>query len=245
MKPITNKIIESLSDHYDQKVQRVCVGSHWTGVKIGGQWGISYTYRGKKGEVVKRCGNLEELSAKDLIDYAKSWNFLEASVGVAAINALLTTGNIDKADNKDVMTKIFTLAKDKKVSVIGHFPFVNKVREIASETWVMELMPEQGDLPASASPTYLPQSDFVLITGTTFINKTLDGLLALSKNAVTAVIGPSAPVSPVLFEYGADIIGGSVIVDEDRFLKTVLQGARCFPYIKGLKKIVLQRKDYV
>lgn len=59
---------------------------------------------------------------------------------------------------------------------------------------------------AEAASDLIPQADVVAITGSALINHTLDRLLSLAKRQATVpVLGPSTPLSPVLFEYGASI----------------------------------------
>jgi uncharacterized protein (DUF4213/DUF364 family) len=39
------------------------------------------------------------------------------------------------------------------------------------------------------------------------------------------LLGPSTPLSPILFEYGVTIMSGTRVVDEGAVLRTVGQGA--------------------
>jgi len=70
----------------------------------------------------------------------------------------------------------------------------------------------------------IPQANVVAITAMALINHTLDGLLALCRpDALVMVLGPSAPLSPVLFEHGVAIISGARVVDEAAVMRTVGQ----------------------
>ena len=45
------------------------------------------------------------------------------------------------------------------------------------------------------------------------------------KGAKIILVGPSVPLSPVLFDYGVDVIGGAWVEDEPDVYKKILQGA--------------------
>ncbi|NIO72626.1 MAG: hypothetical protein GTN71_27310, partial [Anaerolineae bacterium] len=94
--------------------------------------------------------------------------------------------------------------------VVGHFPFIPRVREAARQLWVLEKRPGEGDLPAEAASEVIPQADVVAITGTSLINHTFEELIGLCRpEAFVLVLGPTAPLSPVLFNYGVDVISGT------------------------------------
>jgi len=89
--------------------------------------------------------------------------------------------------------------------------------------------------------TLLPQAEVVAITSTTLINHTLGGILDLiSPHAYRMMLGPSTPLSTVLFDYGFDGISGSIVTDRDRVLSCIGQGAN-FRQVKGVRKVTLRR----
>jgi uncharacterized protein (DUF4213/DUF364 family) len=114
----------------------------------------------------------------------------------------------------------------KRVALIGHFPFIPQLREQVGALWVLEQRPAGGDLPAKAATEVIPRADVVAITGTTLLNHTFEGLLALCRrDAVVLVLGPSTPLSPLLFEYGVHLLSGSIVEDVEAVLQAVSQGA--------------------
>jgi uncharacterized protein (DUF4213/DUF364 family) len=52
------------------------------------------------------------------------------------------------------------------------------------------------------------------------------------------VLGDSAILSPVLFDYGVDAIAGTKVLDPDLVLRCISQGAN-FRQIKGTKKLIM------
>jgi uncharacterized protein (DUF4213/DUF364 family) len=149
---------------------------------------------------------------------------LEASIGMATINSLI---EIDESTCVEANAYEILLEKGRgrNVGVVGHFPFISLLKETAKKLWVIEKRPLDGDLPEEAAEEILPQCDIVGITGTTFINHTLADLLAQCKGSFVALIGPTTPLTPVLFDYGIDVISGSKVVEPQKVIRFISQGA--------------------
>ena len=49
-------------------------------------------------------------------------------------------------------------------------------------------------------------------------------LLELSRHAYVALVGPSVPLSPLWFDYGVDVLAGSVVTDADSVRVAVAEG---------------------
>ena len=144
---------------------------------------------------------------------------------MAAINSLI---EVDESRCVELNAEEVILKEGagRKVAVVGHFPFIPRVREAAQRLWVLEKRPVKGDLPANMAAEVLPQADVAAITGTSLINHTFEGLMKLCRpDALVVVLGPTAPVSPLLFDYGADIICGTVVADAENVLRLIGQGA--------------------
>lgn len=83
----------------------------------------------------------------------------------------------------------------------------------------------------------------VAITGTALINHTLEGLLSLCRpGALVMVLGPSTPLSPVLFRHGVSVLAGSLVVDPRAAWRCLGQGAT-FQQIEGVRTVVLRPGD--
>jgi len=117
---------------------------------------------------VRGAGHLHEHSTRELVELARSDSLLEASIGLAAINALL---DVD-------------------------------------EDACVEMNADEG-------------------------------LIRLCRPGVfVLVLGPTTPLSPVLFDYGANVISGTLVTDPETVLRYISQGAS-FRQVKRGKSVKL------
>ena len=228
--------------HMDAPVRTVLVGAHWT-VVCSRHCGMAATLMDDHAHghsQVRDVGHLHSKTACQLADYAQSDNLLEASIGVAAINSLL---DVDESQAVEInaVDVLIEHGCGKNVALIGHFPFIPKLRPVVGQLWVIEQHPVEGDYPAEAADDLIPQANIVAITSSALINHTLDGLLALCQpDALVMMLGPSTPLSPVLFNHGVSILSGSKVIDETAVLQTVGQGAT-FQQVVGVRLLTLKK----
>ena len=112
---------------------------------------------------------------------------------------------------------------------------------MAKELWVMEQHPREGDFAEGKAESLVPQADVVGITGTAFTNHTIEHLLSLCRpEAYIIILGPTAPLSPLLFDYGVDAISGTKVVNPEAVLRCVSQGAT-FRQIKGIRLLTMRK----
>ena len=174
---------------------------------------------------VQNAGHLLEMSTRDLVLLAESESNTEVSIGLAAINALVP---IDASAGVELNAEIYLQkqAAGKNVAMVGHFPFVDRLKPALKNLWVLELNPGPDDLPAEKASEYIPRADVVAITATTLINHTLEGLLALCrKETKVMILGPSTPLSPVLFDHGVSLLCGTIVLDSQVAMLGISQGA--------------------
>jgi hypothetical protein len=55
------------------------------------------------------------------------------------------------------------------------------------------------------------------------------------------VLGPTTPLSPVLFDYGADVISGTRVIDPELALRSASEGAT-FRQIQGIRLLTMARE---
>jgi len=228
-------------------VRSLVVGAFWTAVVLETdppRCGLASTLRAETAgpwPPVMQAGKLPLDSGRALAELLRSERLLEASIGMAAANALLAgqvpetgTGAGDEIGSgagsafREANAEEVILARGtgRQVAIVGHFPFVERVRAAAAQCWVLELKPAPGDLPASEAERVLPQADVVALTSTSLLNHTADELLALCRpEATLLLLGPSTPLAPGLFEAGIDVLRGTVVDDLETVLPSVSQGA--------------------
>ena len=244
-------IIEALlkSLQADAPVSQVVVGAFWTAVVLDSdpvRCGLASTLRPvthPAGPPVPQAGKLVERSGNELAGLLRSSSTLEASIGMAAFNALLDVDE-PRCTEVNAADVIAEQGSGRRVAIVGHFPFVERVRRKASECWVVELHPRPGDLPAEQANEVLPQADVVAITGTSLTNHTFDDLIGLCRpDAFVTVLGGSTPLTPVLFDHGVDAVAGTLVVDVSAAVRTVSQGAT-FRQILGRRLLTMRREGW-
>jgi uncharacterized protein (DUF4213/DUF364 family) len=191
--------------------------------------------------LVREAGKLLSKSAQEVVSMVHSRSILEAAIGMAAINSLI---QIDEAACMELNAAELILEKGegRRVAVVGHFPFLPRVREKVETLWVIEKNPKEGDLEEADAERVIPQADVVALTGTSLTNHTLEHLLALcDPKAYVLMLGDTVPLSPLLFDYGVDALSGTKVVDVDLALACVSQGAN-FRQIKGTKRLTMFKK---
>jgi len=242
-KAVLRDILSSLEIDYKVSDIRTCV--YWTSV-TSLHCGLASTMAASilpsEGHQVECAGHLLPTGAKALAKLSLSSHILEASIGIATINSMMS---IDESLCIDLNAgaEIRAQGVGKRIAIIGHFPFVKGLRAEAKELWVFELpgRGHPGDFIGDEMETLLPRAEVVAITSTTLINHTLGGILDLiAPDAYKMMLGPSTPLSPVLFNCGFDTLSGSIVIDRDQVLDCISQGAN-FRQVRGVRKVTIRR----
>lgn len=236
---ILDDLISSLGT--DSVVREVHACVFWTAV-ISKNCGLASTFREGHPHhgMVRGVGDLRNRSALELAEYAKSDNLLEASIGMATINSLIEIDET-KCDAENALDVLLEKGEGKDVAVVGHFPWVPKLRKVARKLWVLEQKPQAGDLPAEAAEDILPRADVVAVTGTSLINHTAEKLLDLAKGSFVVMVGPTSPLSPVLFDWGVDVVSGTKVVEPEKVIRSISEGA-IFPQVQGVKLLNMRNR---
>jgi len=190
--------------------------------------------------LVKEPGSMLERSAYELAQLAYSQSILEAAIGMATINSLVETDE-DSLIELNAADLILEKGRGKRIAIVGHFPFIPKIREIAKELWVIEKNPSEGDFVEADADDLIPRADVVGITGSAFTNHTIEHLLELcDPEAYVVVLGASAPLSPILFDFGVDAVSGTRVVNPALALRCISEGAN-LRQIKGTSRLTMMR----
>lgn len=189
---------------------------------------------------VKNAGLLLGENPESLSRLALSSSEAEAAIGMAAINSLIEVDE-SRCEELNAADLLMVEGEGKRVVVVGHFPFVNRLRSVVGELSVIEKNPQEGDLSENEAGNILPRADVVGITGTAFTNHTIEKLLNICHSrAYVVVLGGTAPLLPVLFDYGIDAVAGTLVTDPETVLRSVSQGAT-YRQLKGIRRLTMKR----
>ncbi|MGN7403383.1 Rossmann-like domain-containing protein [Cytobacillus praedii] len=198
-------------------------------------------------------GTCQGQTVKELARLIKSWDFLEAAIGLSAINSILNSretmnsivnNGFKQLPSGSAFEMLGNRIEGEKVAMIGHFPNVDELSKLCNLT-VIERKPSNEDLPDPAVEYLLPEQDIVFITSSTLINKTAPRLLELSKNSLTIMLGPSTPLSPVLFEMGVDIISGLIVEESEQVLRCIKEGGGTRRFRNAVTYVNLAKENYL
>lgn len=229
------KLYDALLDRIPEGIRaaETFMGGHWIAVRSDdGGLGLAMRINSETVQPM-RAGGYAGLSLKALGNAAKSWNFIEAGYGVAAINAYYNHPKRAAALGIDLTrpsmaNEAFQKYRDeitgKKAAVVGHFPYLEQLLSPVCELSILERKPRLGDYPDPACEYLLPEQDYVFISGSALVNKTLPRLLQLCRGH-TVLVGPSVPLAPALFDFGANDLSGFVALDSARCLHAIQEGA--------------------
>jgi uncharacterized protein (DUF4213/DUF364 family) len=273
-KPILDESIAAIREILGREldgltVERTVVGLFFTGVKLNnGVAGACATPIKTIPEAV--CcpsssmsmpfpGKFRGRPAFDLTQEALGENGIRRAVGIAALNALADTC-WRRRPHPDTELQLGIDAFDAteiypgdRVVVVGAFvPFLRELKRRRQSYLVLEQDPatlKAEELPffrpAEQAAAVVPQADVLLITGTTLINDTLDGLLALASPAARiTMVGPTVTMLPDAFLHrGADVLGTVRITAPDEFLDLLAEGGSGYHFLgRSAQKVVLMRK---
>jgi len=245
---LLKKIIDSVNGDAPVRDVRICI--HATVVeslRVGlcGHTRADQAYEViKRQDVVANHGRLREFSAKNLAQYALSKLPIEASVGIAAINSILDV-DWTKVHTERSGDLLVEKTKGKKVAVIGHFPFIDRMRKTAARLDEVGIEPDSGDVPISEIHKTLPGADVAIISSSTIINQSVEHLLSLTQNIpFVAIAGASTVLSPIFFRYGVDMILGTLIDNVDSVIRHLSEGASLH-HLPGLIDVAMYSKDFL
>lgn len=199
-------------------MEEVTIGPRLIAARSGDRSGLAHIFPG----TVERYILATRLAGSQVVSQLSSSDLFEAAIGAAALNACLPPMQCR-------MLNVFDLIEERaldarRVALVGGFgPLVKRLEARGITPLVFEVEPSDGQLPVSAEKEMLPRCDLVVVTGTSVVNHTLQDVLSWS-GGHTFVVGPTTPLSPVLFEHGADAIAGVRVHDLDGARAMLEQG---------------------
>lgn len=237
-----DRLIEGISE--DVQVSRVCLGSAWTYVEAECGMGVAMTCRGGGRATTDRP--LVGMTLRSVAQLAKSWNWAEATFGVAALNAWYARRELldplgATYDDEGPQPLGYERAADafavyapqmahKRVCVVGHFPHVERIAQQRGGylTVLERVCNSEIDTPDPACEYLIPEQDYLFMTGVTLINKTQPRLLELARmsgKTHTVLVGPSVVPAVWMFDEGVECLAGSVVADPEGVRTLVERGS--------------------
>lgn len=180
-----------------------------------------------------------DMVGKSLIAAAgqlKSTSAFSISFGAAALN----TGITAPQNQPDIEASQIMAEKGKEgegeIVLVGDFPFTDWLRQQVKTLHLFELQKVAGRTPPDQWDAILGRCHVLGLTGTTLITRAMATYLEKAPQAYTIIIGPTTPLSPVLFSHGADVLAGCQVVSPD----PVFEGIRNGMSFREFKKLGVQ-----
>ena len=231
----------------------VRIGIYKTAVHISGnRYGVAGTYQARPGDYKYRTNrDSTPFSTNHILGQSVAQLFQTPSspivdnLKVATLNAL-SADILQHADYQVVTDKdpidLVDLSGQKTISIIGAFrSYIQRIGATAHTMHIVELRPEaippayrSHYVPAHQVGDVLPQSDLVIITGSTLVNQSLADIVRyLPQSGTTVLVGPSSSFIPdVLFEQGINIIGATEIIHPKKMLQIVSEAGTGFHFFR-------------
>ncbi|KNF08686.1 protein of unknown function DUF364 [Gottschalkia purinilytica] len=271
MKTIDNLYKSLGKDIENLTVERVVLGLFFSGVKLSnGKGGISYTPIKAIPEAVccpssaKAMPNSGKMAGKKVTYFLEnmfSKNPLKKTLGIAVMNALsLTCWDMGKHEglysieiDKDPINEVEIVEGSHTVVVGALLPYIKMLIKNNRKFSILELDPStlkprelEFYVPPDRASEVIPTADFVIITGTTLINDTLEGLLDLVKpSAKVIVVGPTVSMLPEAFyKMGVTHIGGVIVTKVDELLDVISEGGSGYHFFgKYAEKMIIKNNS--
>lgn len=196
---------------------------------------------------------------KDALVSLTSSEPLKAAVSVATLNALSSMclfGERGKRYNiqtgRDALEAV-DLKKERSVTLVGAIaPALHILKRGSCRWWVIEEDPRtlREDemthyVPFARSEERIRESDLLIITGVTLLNRTLEWILERARpDAEIALIGPTASMLPdPLFDRGVSVVGGVRVKKPDEVLDLLSMGCSGYHLFDTLAERIVLIKD--
>ncbi len=230
-------------------VEQAVLGLFFTGVMLSnGRGGICATPIKSIPEAVccpssiqamPMPGKLRGRPAAAFLDDLGPANSLRRALSIAVLSALSATvmdgggGVVETVRGVDGLDEARIAEGDNVVLVGALGPMIKALKARGGPFRILEkdpatLRPDEMAFyaPAEDAPIEVPRADVLVTTGTTLINDTLEGLLALVRpGAEVVVVGPTASLLPeAFFLRGVRVLGGVRVTDPKRLLHMLAEG---------------------
>ncbi len=250
-------------------VERAVIGIFFSGVKLSnGMGGICFTpikmipqavCCPSSARAMPHSGKLAGERVEAYINRLSNGGPLQRALSISVLNALSATC-WQRQPPQDYQLKLgldpvdeTSIPPEAVVVVIGALvPYIKMLKQRGNAFSILEMDPrtlKEEEMryycPPEKADACLAEADLVIITGTTLLTNTLEGILAcLKKGARAILVGPTASMLPdSFFERGVESIGGIIVTDADLLLDTLAEaGSGYHFYGKSAERLVIDRR---
>lgn len=222
----------SLPAARETSVEQVTIGLGYTAVSIAeGGLGLCYTMIDRRARCtqVRTFRDFDGCPATELLEYARSDDTLERSLGIALVNALneprAAAMEPDTGERTGIIAQL-GIGGGTKVAMVGYFrPVIMRMERVGAEVSVLDRDHGMGD-EADFLGDLATWPDILVLTATTMIDDSFGSFLEhVSDSTRVAVMGPSTPMIPEVYaDLPVHMLAGMVAVEKDRALAAVRQG---------------------
>ncbi|OPY90067.1 MAG: hypothetical protein A4E72_00832 [Syntrophus sp. PtaU1.Bin208] len=227
--------------YYEEMIRRIAVDAdpaaviediriyvNWVLVKTG-RWSLSTYFHNMPGYIDPVgmnawmgdwIGRPARAAALELLE---SREILRRSVGMACLKSLLPEPPVTLGGGA---IELFEPAIARVPSCfIGYFKTAAHFRDQGYPVTIVELFPRPGDIHWDQADQALSGAELIFMTGLTIVNETLEAVMRRTPSArMRILMGPTVPASPVLFNYGLDVLGITSIDDVELMSGYALRG---------------------
>jgi uncharacterized protein len=188
----------------DLTIQDIRIGLGYCCVELSdGSAGLAWTPGRQAASCthLKGAGSLIGMKAKDLLPWLAGEAYLERAIGLAVFNAV--NSKVQRIFKQEEAVSLLELTAEDHVVMVGYFaPIIPRIKKIGCRLEIIELDRQKpGTIEVIEGDYALSQCDVAIITSTSIINNTVDGLLGrLKKNRSAVMLGPSTPLCSQAFE---------------------------------------------
>lgn len=214
-------------DHPRAVISEVAVGAHFIGIMARNGatlcTGLASTLGSSPTTHEQRM--VRDLAGQSLAEAARllyQGGGFAVSLGAAALNA----GIVPPQNQPGPEASLIMAEKGKtgETVLVGDFPFINKLRQKVKALHLFELQDVPGRTAPARWDDILKRCRVLGLTGTTLITRAMATYLQKAPQAYTIIIGPTTPMSPVLFSYGADVLAGCRVISPGPVFDGILKG---------------------
>jgi uncharacterized protein (DUF4213/DUF364 family) len=215
------------------RVQRVQIGLIYCAVQLeSGSTGVAFTFPAERsaqpcGAGLSGQGHLAGREAGQIIEHLGSGELVSSALGMAAANAVVAESFSGRKILQGDILDHLDIREGDRICMVGCFlPVMEKLGGLSVQVTAVDQVEKPGAEPSASSRRLLPECQVAIITGTSIINGTIDGLLRLAEHCrEVAILGPSTPLLAAAFR-GKPVhcLSGIRVDDPDGVFRIIGEG---------------------